>query len=367
MRPFAKPMFGVAGLALFAPLISAPAQATAAIPEAAEHYISEFREDLRALCEGLGSFSETSDFIEAVDLNGDGTDDYIVSTRGVICDGAYSIYTGASGGEITRLVLSRDDGSFGIYEGQYRDLEIVTHEGMTMLRLGYHGSACGGAGADPCQRIAGFVEDSAYTVAWLDPNTRVSESDVARERQAFHAQRADAAPILATSTPEAAPVTGATSTYTPSFGETCTELFMHSEYGKWTCPGPNGHVVTLSDTVMRFGVTFGDEHADPDFEPVYQPSEDGIGGVIEWRMTGDGEIFATIFRAFTVRNPEDLRPRQVLVVTKIDGPQTCRVAYVDAHQADANVIARDHADRYARGFVCGQDRPLRSGDPAWFD
>ena len=364
MRSFTATMLGAASLVVFTPLISVPARAA---PEAAQSHIAEFRDELRRICEPLGDFEAREGFITPVDLNGDGIDDYILTTGGVSCHGAYSIYTGASGGEITRLVLSRDDGSFGIIAGQYRDLEIVTHDGMTMLQLGYHGSACGGVGADPCRRIAGFVEDEAFTIAWLDPNARVSESDVARERQAFYAQRTDAAPVAAAPSPEAEPVTGATSTYLPSFGDTCTELVMHSEFAKWTCPGPDGHAVTLADTVMRFGVTFGDEDADPDFEPLYQPSEDGIGGVIEWRMTSGGEVFATIFRAFTVRNPDDLRSRQVLVVTKIDGPRTCRVAYIDAHQADANLIARDHADRYARGFRCGQDRPLRSGDPAWFD
>lgn len=363
MHAFTATMFRSALLTLTIPLLTGPAQA--APPAAAQAHIAEFRDALRGICEPVGDFEVLEGFATPVDLNGDGIDDYILTTDGVACHGARSIYTGASGGAITRLVLSRDDGGFGIFEGQYRDLAIVTHDGMTMLQLGYHGSACGGVGADPCRRVAGFVEDEAFTIAWLDPNTRVSASEIDRERQRFFALRGDGGETIAAAAPS--PVTQATSTYTPSFGETCTDIVARPEFSQWICPGPDGRSVTFADIGMRFGVTFGEEGADPDFEPLYQPSENGVGDVIEWRLTADDEAFATIFRAFTVRNPDDLRSRQVLVVTKLNGPQTCRIAYVDAHQPNANVIARQVADDHALGFRCGVDRPLRSGDPAWFD
>lgn len=83
-----------------------------------------------------------------------------------------------------------------------------------------------------------------------------------------------------------------------------------------------------------------------------------IGKTLEWRLLrefpGHMTPVATILR---YKTDADGRTGEYLVVTKFDGNEACHMAYVDVRdQKEANALAREAADRYARGFECSKDR-----------
>jgi hypothetical protein len=54
---------------------------------------------------------------------------------------------------------------------------------------------------------------------------------------------------------------------------------------------------------------------------------------------------------------------EVLVVTRLGPEGVCHVGYVDGRQnTDATTLARAIADRHARAFRCGKDKPIVLGD-----
>jgi hypothetical protein len=95
----------------------------------------------------------------------------------------------------------------------------------------------------------------------------------------------------------------------------------------------------------------------------------GYNDVVEWRLE-DGRAFATIHRYIHYNPPEmlevsgGLEEPNTLIVTALraDGDRpACPVAHVDASALpQANAVARDVADRLARGWDC-------SLDPVTFD
>ena len=130
----------------------------------------------------------------------------------------------------------------------------------------------------------------------------------------------------------------------------------------WRCTGHGGIPVLLSESDLRFFVTFGErgweERAGSEtLLPFNHP-----GDTIEWRLERDGDrwrAFATILRWHT---DVDGYKGEVLVVTRLGRGETCHVAYVDARaNRNANRLAREAADRMARNFRCGIDRPVEMG------
>ena len=137
------------------------------------------------------------------------------------------------------------------------------------------------------------------------------------------------------------------------------------DYGSWRCKGFAGIAVLLSAGDQRMTVSFG-PHADdePAAHETFGAFNDVYEGTIEWRLERrpDGRMrpFATIVR-WNVRIDEDdggrLRGR-FLVVTRLGPGGVCRVGTVDAtNDPDANQAARQMADKYARAFRCGKDKP----------
>ncbi len=99
----------------------------------------------------------------------------------------------------------------------------------------------------------------------------------------------------------------------------------------------------------------------------------GEGRSIEWRMVRGpgrkGRPFATIMRWTTAVVADDPKVErgvhrgEVLVVTRLGPGGVCHVGYVDGRQnPDANTLARAIADRHARAFRCGKDKPIMLGD-----
>lgn len=87
------------------------------------------------------------------------------------------------------------------------------------------------------------------------------------------------------------------------------------------------------------------------------PPFNNLGPKLEWRApqrTG-AEPFATIVRYTYQQMTEDgsYSNGQVLVVSRFRSGESCHVAYIDAlANANANVMAREVADKYATGGNC---------------
>jgi hypothetical protein len=136
------------------------------------------------------------------------------------------------------------------------------------------------------------------------------------------------------------------------------------DYGSWRCKGFAGIAVVLSAGDQRMTVSFGPHAQDePAAHETFGAFNDVYEGTIEWRLERrpDGRMrpFATILR-WNVRVDSDdgghVRGR-FLVVTRLGPGGVCRVGTVDATDPGANEAARQMADRHARTFRCGEDKP----------
>jgi hypothetical protein len=141
---------------------------------------------------------------------------------------------------------------------------------------------------------------------------------------------------------------------------------MEEDYGEWRCQGLGGIPVHVSAGDQRSYVSYGRNAAKEPAAKQTLASFNGEGKKIEWRGVRDaaGKLtpFATIMRWSTTVSDEDKTVRgQVLVVTRL-GPPVCHVGYVDGRaNPDANALAQAIADRHARDFKCGADKPVQSG------
>ena len=178
----------------------------------------------------------------------------------------------------------------------------------------------------------------------------------------------------------AAPVFGQapTSAYTRTDGEgACTGLEEELDEGYYfysVCQGYGGWVLHLDGGEHGQRSTFR-----PDADPIpdeqrpsafnYPFSQGNFGyfhNVIEWRLaSAENAPYAVIHRYYAqVPDPDGMEWSTIstLTVSALRTPEaggTCMVAHIAATTlADANLVARDVADRYAPGFTCGQDRAV---------
>jgi hypothetical protein len=130
--------------------------------------------------------------------------------------------------------------------------------------------------------------------------------------------------------------------------------------GVWWCAGYAGIPVRVAEGDLRFLVSYGPDAANELAAGQTLPQFNTIHTTLEWRLD-DGRPFATILRYFT--DTGDGRRGQVLVVTRLGETGTvCHVGYVDAlANPEANALAREIADGWAPGFVCGIDEPAWAG------
>lgn len=137
------------------------------------------------------------------------------------------------------------------------------------------------------------------------------------------------------------------------------------DYGDWRCKGYAGVPIWLGAGDQRMFVSFGPEAQDePAAAQTLTPFNDFYKGVVEWRLA-KGKPFATIIR-WNVKRAADMENRKVrgraLVVTRLPPGAVCHVGYVDAlANANANELAREIADKHARDFICGKDKPVVLG------
>ena len=127
----------------------------------------------------------------------------------------------------------------------------------------------------------------------------------------------------------------------------------------WRCAGAYGYDVYATEADLRLYLAYTREGEDA-------PEEVGqtvaffntLGAKLEWRApnrSGEVEPFATIVRYKYQLTLDDgtFEEGQVLVVSRFRERETCHVAYIDARaNANANLMAREVADKFASGGSC---------------
>jgi hypothetical protein len=133
------------------------------------------------------------------------------------------------------------------------------------------------------------------------------------------------------------------------------------------CPGLAGNIVLVTEGDLRTTVSIGRDRAAAEQEPAARQGFapfNRVHDTVEWRSLKGGAPFAIIQRWFISDNnalDRNGRPTPVpmLVVTRL--APACHVAYVDVRaNPEPNMLARQAADRHARGFSC-KDKPLIVG------
>ena len=149
----------------------------------------------------------------------------------------------------------------------------------------------------------------------------------------------------------------------------CPIIEQNPDEGPWTlwrCKGYQGRPVFVGEGDLRFFVWFGKRESPERLSEQTLGPFNTIASTLEWRVRkgadGAWEPFATILRYKTSYN-EDQGSGEVLVVSQLTPGATCHIAYVDARSnRNANVLARQAADRLAGRFDCGNE-PERVGKP----
>ncbi|MFB9265709.1 hypothetical protein ACFFWD_21575 [Bradyrhizobium erythrophlei] len=153
--------------------------------------------------------------------------------------------------------------------------------------------------------------------------------------------------------------------YTSSAPKDCRMIGKPGEDGGTTrvCRGKAGLVVLVSEGDLREVVSVGRNRQAAAKEPAAQAwfgPFNSAAHTVEWRAKGD-QPFAIIQRWLIADNGEqdkDGRPttKAMLAVTRLPPGAVCHVAYVDvAANPNANELARQAADEFARDFKCGTD------------
>ena len=156
------------------------------------------------------------------------------------------------------------------------------------------------------------------------------------------------------------------STYTSTAPKDCRVTSTNNGVDDSTiriCPGKSNLVVVISEDDLRETVSVGRNRAQAAREPAAQSwfgPFNSTAHTVEWRAV-DGKPFAIIQRWHIADNADpdkDGRPtaKPMLAVTRLPPGPVCHVAYIDGQaNRNANELARQAADEFARDFKCGKD------------
>jgi hypothetical protein len=154
------------------------------------------------------------------------------------------------------------------------------------------------------------------------------------------------------------------SSYTSAAPKDCRTVGK-PENGSTTqvCPGKSGLVVVISEDDLRQTVSVGPNRAaaakEPAAEAWFAPFN-STAATVEWRAV-DGKPFAIIQRWLIADNDAldktgSPTSKPMLAVTRLPPGPVCHVAYIDGQaNRNANELARQAADEFARDFRCGKD------------
>jgi hypothetical protein len=154
------------------------------------------------------------------------------------------------------------------------------------------------------------------------------------------------------------------SSYTSTAPKDCRTVGK-PENGSTTqvCPGKSGLVVVISEDDLRQTVSVGPNRTAASKEPAAETwfaPFNSTGNTVEWRAV-DGTPFAIIQRWMLADNNDTDKAgspisKPILVVTRLPPGSVCHVAYIDGQaNRNANELARQAADEFARDFKCGKD------------
>ena len=142
------------------------------------------------------------------------------------------------------------------------------------------------------------------------------------------------------------------------------------DYGSWRCTGHEGIAVHVTAGDQRTYISYGPNAAREHAAQQTLSAFNSEGKTIEWRIErvsgGRPRAFAAILRwNVTTLDPDDDLKQvagQVLVVTRLGPGGVCHVGYVDGRaNPNANELAAEIADKHARAFKCGKDKPMVLG------
>jgi len=154
------------------------------------------------------------------------------------------------------------------------------------------------------------------------------------------------------------------SSYTSTAPKDCRTVGK-PENGSTTqvCPGKSGLVVVISEDDLRQTVSVGPNRLAASKEPAAETwfaPFNSTGNTVEWRAV-DGTPFAIIQRWLIADNNDTDKAgspisKPMLAVTRLPPGPVCHVAYIDGQaNRNANELARQAADEFARDFKCGKD------------
>jgi hypothetical protein len=155
------------------------------------------------------------------------------------------------------------------------------------------------------------------------------------------------------------------SSYTSTAPKDCRTVGKPGDNGSTTqvCPGKSGLVVLISEDDLRQTVSVGPNRIAASKEPAAEAwfaPFNSTANTVEWRAV-DGKPFAIIQR-WLIADNNDLdkagtpTSKPVLAVTRLPPGPVCHVAYIDGQaNRNANELARQAADEFARDFKCGKD------------
>jgi hypothetical protein len=155
------------------------------------------------------------------------------------------------------------------------------------------------------------------------------------------------------------------SSYTSTEPKNCRTVGKPGDNGSVTqvCPGKSGLVVVINEDDLRQAVSVGPNRAaaakEPAAETWFAPFN-STANTVEWRAV-DGRPFAIIQRWLIADNNDPDKTgsptsKPMLAVTRLPPGPVCHVAYIDGQaNRNANELARQTADEFARNFKCGKD------------
>jgi hypothetical protein len=154
------------------------------------------------------------------------------------------------------------------------------------------------------------------------------------------------------------------SSYTSSAEKDCRTIGKPKDVSTTqVCPGKSGLVVVVSEDDLRQTVSVGPDRMAASKEPAAETwfaPFNSTAPTVEWRAV-DGKPFAIIQR-WLIADNNDLdkggtpTSKPMLAVTRLPPGPVCHVAYVDGQaNRNANELARQAADEFARDFKCGKD------------
>ena len=161
------------------------------------------------------------------------------------------------------------------------------------------------------------------------------------------------------------------SSYTSTAPKDCRTIGK-PENGSTTqvCPGKSGLVVVISEDDLRQTVSVGPDRAAASKEPAAEAwfaPFNSTANTVEWRAV-DGKPFAIIQRWLIADNNDTDKAgspisKPMLAVTRLPPGSVCHVAYIDGQaNRNANELARQAADEFARDFKCGKDEVKLVGE-----